>query len=155
MNWEGVFVVAGVCFLKLIITGIPTAAFWELTFVETFIAASVGGALGITFFVFLIEGLITLFDRLFHRKKKKSVFTRKNRLIILGKQKFGLAGIAFLTPFIFSMPLGGFLAVRFFKDRFKILRYMYVSIIGWSLVGAWLAQPIKEFKDWMVEVMPF
>jgi hypothetical protein len=153
MNWSGIAVVAGVCFLKLIITGIPAAVVAELTFTETFIAASVGGVLGITFFVFLIEALMALFDRLFPRKKKKNPFTKRNRLIILGKQKFGLTGIAFLTPFIFSMPLGAFLAVRFFRDRYKILRYMYVSIIAWSLIGAWLAEPIKEFLDWINELI--
>ena len=72
MNWSGIAVVAGVCFLKLIITGIPAAVVAELTFTETFIAASVGGVLGITFFVFLIEALMALFDRLFPRKKKKN-----------------------------------------------------------------------------------
>lgn len=153
MNWEGIIAVGSICFLKLIITGIPAAAVAELTFVETFIAASVGGILGITFFVFFIDALSSLFKRMFPRKKKKKVFTKRNRLIILGKQKFGLTGIAFLTPFIFSMPLGAFIALRFYSNRLKILTYMYISIIGWSLIGAWLAYPIKDLKDWLAELL--
>lgn len=153
MNWEGIIAVGSICFLKLIITGIPAAAVAELTFVETFIAASVGGTLGITFFVFFIDALSSLFKRMFPRKKKNKVFTKRNRLIILGKQKFGLTGIAFLTPFIFSMPLGAFIALRFYSNRLKILTYMYISIIGWSLIGAWLAYPIKDLKDWLTELL--
>ena len=153
MNWEGIIGVGSICFLKLIITGIPAAAVAELTFTETFIAASVGGLLGITFFVYFLEAITVLFQRMFPRKKKKKVFTKRNRLIIKGKQKFGLAGIAFLTPFIFSMPLGAFIALRFYSNRKKILTYMYISVIFWSIIGAWLAFPIKELKDWLTELI--
>lgn len=153
MNWEGIIFVGSICFLKLIITGIPAAAVAELTFMETFIAASVGGLLGITVFVFVIDALTALLQRMFPRKKKKKIFTKKNRFIILGKQKFGLAGIAFLTPFIFSMPLGAFIALRFYSNKAKVLGYMYVAVLFWSVIGAWLALPIKEFKDWVTSLV--
>ena len=42
---------------------------------------------------------------------KKKVFTTANRRIIKVKQRFGLAGIAFITPII-SQPIGAFFKLK-------------------------------------------
>jgi hypothetical protein len=65
-----------------------------------------------------------------HTGKK---FTRKNKLIVRVKRRFGLIGIAFLTPLLLSIPIGCFLSVRYFKVKHKILIHMYVSVIFWSV----------------------
>jgi uncharacterized membrane protein YidH (DUF202 family) len=153
MNIGGMIAVAFVCFLKLIITGIPAAALEGLTFWETFFSAWIGGSIGIIFFTYLIDSISQFFKKLFPRKKKKIIFTRRNRMIVTIKKKFGLYGIAFLTPFIFSMPLGAFIALRFYSDKVQIIRFMLVSVLFWSAIGAWLSEPIKLAIDWINEII--
>ncbi|MBI2721545.1 MAG: hypothetical protein HYX39_05170 [Bacteroidetes bacterium] len=58
------------------------------------------------------------------------IFTKRNRKIIRIKQKFGLAGIAFLTPLL-SMPIGAFVAEKFYKDKRKVIIYLSISVIFW------------------------
>ncbi|MBN8578117.1 MAG: hypothetical protein KF775_12835 [Cyclobacteriaceae bacterium] len=49
-------------------------------------------------------------------------------------KRFGLAGVAFLTPIILT-PIGGtLLAVGLNQKREKILLYMLISAIGWSVI---------------------
>ena len=66
-------------------------------------------------------------------EKPKKIFTRKNKIIVTVKKRFGLLGIALLTPSLFSIPIGCFLAVRYFKDKQRIVIYMFGSILFWSV----------------------
>lgn len=109
------------------------------SFFEAVTVTSLGGILGCTIFVMLSDKIV---DRLKKRRERKcreghistgKKFTKKNKLILRVKTKFGLIGIAFLTPFILSIPIGCFLAVRYFKVKQKILVHMYVSILFWSV----------------------
>ena len=153
MNYGGMTTVAMVCFLKLIITGIPTAVALKLTFWETFFSAWIGGSLGIVFFVLVLDSIKEFLSKIFPKKKEKTIFTKRNIIIVKVKRNFGLYGIAFLTPFILSMPLGAAIALGFYKDKFKIIRFMLVSVFLWSLIGAWLSQPIKSLIDYINEII--
>ena len=73
-----------------------------------------------------------------HRK----VMTRKDKLIVRVKNKFGLTGIAFLTPCIISIPIGTLVAVAFYRKRRPILLYLLISLVLWSFVLNYLAQLI-------------
>ncbi|GHM99029.1 hypothetical protein WSM22_05190 [Cytophagales bacterium WSM2-2] len=49
-------------------------------------------------------------------------------------KKYGLGGVAFLTP-LFLTPIGGaIIAVGLGKPKNKILIFMLISAIGWALV---------------------
>lgn len=67
-------------------------------------------------------------------KKKKRIFTARNRRIIRIWQTYGLYGLAALTPILFSIPIGTFIMTRFESNNKKILLYMFVSITFWSLL---------------------
>jgi hypothetical protein len=54
-------------------------------------------------------------------------------MIVKVKHRFGLVGIALLTPFLISIPLGCYLAVRYFKNKQRIIAYMFASILFWSI----------------------
>jgi len=70
-------------------------------------------------------------DRIFVRRKK---FTSRNRRFIRVWKKFGLTGVAFLTPIIFT-PIGGTLLLTSFgSPRRKILLSMLLSAIFWAVV---------------------
>lgn len=111
---------------------------FNFTLAETVLWTNVGGALGIFFFAFLSDKLIQWWQKTFGKRKrtgakkdkKKAVFTRKNRRIIIIKQRYGLVGIASITPLLLSIPVGTFLMVRYYSRS----RYKYVALIASNLV---------------------
>ena len=65
-------------------------------------------------------------------KKKKKVFTWRNRFIVRLRGKYGMLGIVALTPPLFSIPLGSFLANKYYSKDKNILLYLSISIAIWS-----------------------
>ena len=71
-----------------------------------------------------------ILDRLFVRRKK---FTRRNRRFVMVWNKYGLKGVAFLTPLIFT-PIGGTLLMASMgAPRGKVFFSMFISALFWSL----------------------
>lgn len=66
------------------------------------------------------------------------------------KQRFGLAGIAAITPLI-SQPIGAFFAEKFFKDKKKVVLYLSVSLIVWA-IGLYFILYLfhDQLKEWHV-----
>jgi hypothetical protein len=116
---------------------------FEFSFLETIFWTNVGGIAGIYFFAFLSEKLISWWKRTFRRSNRKiledeqqvkKVFTRRNRRIVRTKQKYGLLGIAVITPFLLSIPVGVFLVVRYYRtSKFKFL-YLVAANVFWSVI---------------------
>jgi len=116
---------------------------FDFSFMETILWTNVGGTVGIYFFAYLSERLITWWKRLFgssrrkrfeEKKEKKKIFTRRNRRIVKIKQKYGLIGIAFITPFLLSIPVGVFLVVRYYHSSKTKYMYLIGSNILWSVI---------------------
>ena len=63
--------------------------------------------------------------------KKDSI---KKVVAVKTVKKYGLFGIAFLTPIFFSIPLGTFIALRFFPNKKKTLPVLAAAVFGWSFV---------------------
>jgi ABC-type tungstate transport system substrate-binding protein len=91
-------------------------------------------------FVFLSDTLVKNYKKRKEEKKEKQQtevpskkFTRKNKLIVTIKKRFGIIGISLATPLLLSIPLGCFLAVRYFKNKQEIIAYMFGSILFWSV----------------------
>lgn len=83
----------------------------------------------------------TILDRIFRRRRK---FTSRNRRFIKIWRKYGLNGVAFLTPIIFT-PIGGTLLLTSFgSPRRKIIVSMLVSAVFWAVVFSTL---IHVFGD--------
>jgi len=66
-----------------------------------------------------------------HHQPKK-VFTKRNRRIVTIFRKYGLFGIAFLTPVILSIPIGTIIANSLEPKKRKIFLFMFISILFWS-----------------------
>jgi len=64
----------------------------------------------------------------------KKIFSRQSRRMVKIWRRYGLVGLAALTPVIFSIPIGTFFMARLEKNRNKILFYMFISITCWSLL---------------------
>lgn len=64
----------------------------------------------------------------------KKVFTPQSRKFVRIWRKYGLVGVAFLTPVILSIPIGTVIANAFEDNKKKIFVYMFFSILFWSLL---------------------
>lgn len=120
----------------------------NLTFAESIVSMAVGGLIGVFFFYYLSGLIVMIFMKYIkpvfikkkkeylehHHIKKKPVFTKKNKLIIKIKTKWGMYGIVILTPVLLSIPIGAFLANKYFSNNKRILLYLSISVIFWSVV---------------------
>lgn len=102
----------------------------------TMLIACGGGIAGNIAFTYLSAALLKGIHNyrakrgLIHRRK---IFTTFNRRIIRVRNKFGLAGIAFITPILLSTPIGALIAERFYKDKKKIILYLSAATVFWGL----------------------
>lgn len=123
-----------------------------LNFIQTWLSTTAGGIVGVVIFFFLSKWILQLYSRYFfyyfHLLKVKiytslniSVpkliparrFTKRNRMIIKIVNKFGMFGIVFLTPVLLSIPLGTFIATRYYSSNRFLLVYLSTSVLFWSL----------------------
>ncbi|MBL7901888.1 MAG: hypothetical protein JNK73_07830 [Bacteroidia bacterium] len=131
----GVYLTCTVLFCK---AGVPTAlVLFKDDFLTYFLVCTAGGVTGNIVFTYLSAVILKKvheYRAKRHLIHKKPIFTPFNRRVIKIKQRFGLLGIATITPLILSTPLGAFLAERFFKNKRKIILYLSVSVVFWELV---------------------
>ena len=140
-----VFFACAIAFGKM---GMPAAlVLFKLNFFKTFIVTVTGGVTGNIIFTYLSAVILKKWHAYRVRKNKihtKKIFTPFNRRIMFIKKRFGLFGIAAITPLFLSTPLGAFLAERFFKDKKKIIIYLSISTIFWSLTFYLVALVFKH-----------
>jgi len=139
-SWWEIITVFLLSTVKFVLGGVPLALTLGFSFFEAVVVTSLGGFTGVLIFVGVSDFLLKKYKHLKHKqqegkvkKSDKKIFTRKNRIIITVKQRFGLWGIAGLTPLLFSIPIGCFIATRYFKDKQKIIIYMFASVLLWSI----------------------
>lgn len=107
---------------------------------QTLLITSIGGILGIHFFYYLSAFIVFLYSKVSSRfkpkktVKKKRSFTWKNKMIVHVKREYGLIGLAAVTPIILSIPLGTFLAARYFHNPKKVIIYLSASVVVWSVI---------------------
>jgi len=123
-----------------------------LNFIQTFLSTTAGGIVGVIGFFFLSRWIILMYSRYFiyyfhlmitrvYRFLKIRIpvftparkFTRRNRLIIKIVRKYGLFGIVAATPVLLSIPVGTFLATRYYSSNRYLLVYLSGSVLFWSL----------------------
>jgi hypothetical protein len=127
-------------------------------FGESFTITTIGGAIGILVFYYAGAYISTWWrhfmaliksvflrkpPEVIERKKKKKNFTRGRRFIVGVKTRFGLAGVAFVTPSLISIPIGSMVAAQFFRKRKPVLLYLFTALVFWSLVLNGIAQYVK------------
>jgi hypothetical protein len=134
---------------------IPYAKLIGLNYSQALLAVLIGGIGGFFFFYYLSNWSIRKFSnirpflcrfvpqnikkryKLFCERrttKLKKIFSRKNRLIVRLKKTYGLWGIIITTPVLLTIPLGAFMASKYYSRKKNVVGYMLVSIVGWALV---------------------
>ncbi len=137
--------------IKFFFGGVPTALGLGFSPFESITVTTLGGCTGVVIFVYASDKLIAFFKKRAALKREKNPnlpqkkkFTRTNKIIVKVKNKFGLFGFALIVPFLIPIPLGCFLAVRYFNDKQKIVRYLFASILFWSVLGTFLYKPLFD-----------
>jgi hypothetical protein len=127
------------CTISLSKIGIPTViAIYKSNYLLALASSCTGAVFGSILFTYLFAGILKWWDKIkegmFSSKHPKKIFTKFNRRVIRIKHRFGLTGIAILTPIFLSIPIGAFLAERFYKDKKKVIIYLSISAISWCFV---------------------
>lgn len=134
--------------------GIPSAvALFKFDFWKVMLMASSSAVTGSILFTYMSATLIKWWHNFRlkrHRIHSKKIFTKFNRRVIHIKQRFGLIGIAFITPIV-GIPVGAYVAERFFKDKKRVIIYLSLAAIVWAFVFYWLLYFFYDaFKNWGV-----
>lgn len=107
------------------------AADSELGLIGAFISNFSGGLLGVLGFT-LVEGKIKKWLKERRKNKPYRIFNRKNRILVKIRRRFGLIGIAFITPVLLTIPLGVMMQLSLTQNRKKIILYTLLSCLFWT-----------------------
>jgi len=105
---------------------------YDFNFIQTLLFTVVGGVLSVLVFSYLSDKIYKLIKTKEQNKVKKR--SMKKALAIKTARKYGLVGIAFLTPIFLSIPIGTYLALHFFPEKKKTIPILITSVVAWSLV---------------------
>lgn len=141
--------------LKFIL-GPVTGFTLKLHFLTTTLATIGGMMMSVVMFTYFGEWMRAIVLRRFYRNRKK--FSPRSRRIASWR-KYGLTGIAVLTPLVLT-PIGGtLLAVGATKSKERILVAMLISASAWSLILNGViylfgSEYIPSFLQWIFENAP-
>ena len=117
--------------------GVPLAEFvYKFPFFKLITVTTAGGVTGAILFAYISEWVLDTWHKFRMRKfpqheHHERKHAPESKLVKKIREKWGLYGIAFFTPFILSIPIGTLIAVHFYHDKQKVISYMIVSIVGW------------------------
>jgi hypothetical protein len=126
-KYISVFLLSSVKFFGGPIAGVTMGLpFWAT------LGLTIGGMMT-SVFLFSIIGA-AVHDRYVERQKarNKPMFSKKNRRIVSVWQRFGMSGIAFLTPILFTPIVGTVLATVLGVSRSRIWLHMLWSAVFWG-----------------------
>lgn len=124
LKYFSVIIATTIKFLGGPVAGVTLGLSW----LETAICSTIGMMLTVTLTLLVGKYIVML---LFSKSK---LFSKRTRFAVKIWKGFGIKGIAFLTPLIFT-PIGGtFIALSFNVNKFKILIWMLISAVLWGVV---------------------
>jgi hypothetical protein len=132
----------------------PLSFEFGFTFLQTWLVTTLGGIAGVIFFFYLSKGLLAIYFRFLSKYfsllntklritvwnhyqlpiQAKKIFTFRNKSLVKIRRKYGLIGIIILTPILLSIPLGTFLALKYYSRQKNLLVYLSISVVVWSLL---------------------
>lgn len=108
------------------------SAMFDIPFFHAVLLTITGMMLAVLLFTFAGTEIRKWWQARFSKNKK--IFTARKRNMVKVWRKYGIWGVAALTPLIFT-PIGGtMIAVSFGEKKSKILLAMLISGIFWAFV---------------------
>jgi len=149
--WETVLKITSVYFWSMLkfIFGPVIGYASGLNLVTTILTTVAGMMTVVLLFTFCGEWMRQNILRRFSKKQNK--FSGSNKKFVAIWSKYGLVGVAALTP-LFLTPIGGtILAVSSGSPKEKIIFYMFISAAAWSLL---FSSAIYFFGNEMLKYLP-
>lgn len=109
-------------------------------------ALTIGGMMTSVLLFTIIGTAVSNYYAAKRREKGKPVFNKKSRRIVKVWQRFGIAGIAFLTPVIFSPIIGTIFAIVLGAKRNQIMLHMLWSAVFWGISFTFLLLQLKHLN---------
>ena len=148
--WEDLskyLIVFGLSMLKFLL-GLAAGAGFKLPFLATAAISILGMMTSVVLFT-------SFLGKFFHQWamktffKDQKLFTKGNRRKITIWNKFGLFGVALLTPVLFS-PIGGaIIANAFGETKERIFIYMLGSAVLWALSFSYIVSLVKTYLPFL------
>ena len=129
------------------LTGFPLG----LNLLETYLCTVIGMMITVVVLSYVGEPVRKKWLQLFSKNKSPKLFTSRNRRIVRIWNKYGMVGVAFLTPLLLSPPVGTLIAVSFGEHKHKIMLYMLISAAFWGIISSATIQVIgvQVVKAWI------
>lgn len=150
--WEEILKAATLVYLPSMLKFIlgPLGGFAAKLHVVTTIIATVAGTMTVVLaFSFAGDWIRNnVLNRFFPNRRR---FSDRNRRFVTIWKKYGVAGVAFLTPLLLT-PIGGtLLAISFGSPRDKLILYMLISASAWASIFSLLIYLFGNnvFPDYM------
>ena len=133
LKYLTVYGLSGIKFILGPTLGIAYGFHWVLTASLT----TAGMMTTVYIFTFFGDNLRNFLGKF---RKKRKIFTKRNRKFVRIWSRYGEMGISLMTPLLL-MPIGGAILINALGGkRKKIILWMWVSAIGHSFGQTWLYQ---------------
>lgn len=147
MQWGAYFAVMAASSIKFV-AGPLTGFGLGLSMLETIIFTWVGMMFTVTVMLTIGRFLVQQIARI--RVQKPKLFSGRVRYAVSIWQRFGIKGIAVMTPLLFT-PIGGsLLALSFKVPTPRVLFFMAISGIFWSVIFTVLFYQLTFIRDLLI-----
>ncbi len=137
---------------------LPYAMIIGLEYKQAVIAVLVGGIGGFLFFYYLSKRTIQIYHKMWpflytlipvrfksgkadstlevqnQAQRRRRIFSKKSRFLARFKRNYGFWGVIITTPLFLTIPVGAFLANKYYSRRKFTVLYMILSIVGWTAI---------------------
>ncbi len=108
---------------------------------ETILISSTGAALGV--FIFFHFGEFIFSWLAHHLQRKKRVFTKRNRMFVRLKWRWGIMGLLVISGLI-SVPIAAVVGAKFYRHDSTALPKLIIAFLCWSVFLSSLAVGMKQ-----------
>lgn len=146
VSWLSYLSIALMSALKFMV-GVGMSMALKLSFWEQFLSTTIGGIVGVWVFTYFGDKIRAWIAQ---RRGRPAHFTPSEKWARLWA-KYGLWGVAFLTPPILSPPIGTAIALAFGSPRHLIGQRMTIAMVVWGLFFASVWQTVRPL---LLQVLP-
>lgn len=148
MQWGSYFAVMAASSIKFV-AGPLTGFGLGLSMIETIVCTWIGMMFTVTVMLTIGRFLVQQIARI--RVQKPKLFSGRVRYAVSIWQRFGIKGIAVMTPLLFT-PIGGsLLALSFKVPTPRVLFFMAISGIFWSVIFTVMFYQLTFIRDLIIK----